>query len=342
MRVASRADAGGVTILELDGYAPYIYRGGARATAFLGRRIALVVDHGEGAQSCARLVAACAARPGAVGDFVRALELLLGEFDRAFGGRAPPVTHALEGRSVVEVSFLDGAAGLAHHGRAGFAVGPAFLESALAPEPPPLMPHVFTYEACRNYIDPGVFTAVLDYRLALEGPECWGWVNQGFVNCLGCLLWLESPAAAARVFDYHGRTAATFLGDFEAVLTRYIESALPWEAVFHRERLPWAHESSLDNLYSGVVVHLWHRHGRGRFLRRFLGGALPLLLASGRAPATKADAATARENFFLAACYAAGADLAPLFAAWRWPLRAEIEGPACQAALAAALADGIA
>ena len=55
------------------------------------------------------------------------------------------------------------------------------------------------------------------------------------------------------------------------------------------------------------------------FLRRWFE-AIPLLLL--RRPASKADFATARDNFFLAACYASGGkDLRPYFTdVLRWPI----------------------
>ena len=51
----------------------------------------------------------------------------------------------------------------------------------------PFLHQVFYYETMRNYIFPDEFTPVFDYCLD-EGPDCWGWVNQGFVNVVGCLM----------------------------------------------------------------------------------------------------------------------------------------------------------
>jgi hypothetical protein len=121
-----------------------------------------------------------------------------------------------------------------------------------------------------------------------------------------------------------------------------------------RERVPWDPErTSLDNVYSGLLVHL-HRLAGGdadvpraattpaapspfpcddptistlscgsAFLRRWFRVAMPLLLSPGhhRCPASKADAATARDNFVLAASIAAGRDLCAHFASeLRWPV----------------------
>ena len=319
--------------LVLSDYDAYI-AGGRRVRAFLGARVALVIDDGcgalaaalaapaTGAGSPAAAAAAAAARAG-VWSLVRAVEALLRDLDHVVG-RAPALSagDALRGRSRVEVAFLPGAAGLAHHGRAGFAVGPAFVEEWLrgAAAGAPALHHVFTYESVRNYIFPDEFTAVFDYACR-QGPHSWGWVNQGFVNILGCLCCVDSGVA----FTYHGYTAEQFCAQMEADLAAYRDGAWPWSEVFENDRLPWNAGRSLDNLYSGLLVALWRAHGRRRFLRRWFCGAIPLLLA--RVPASKADVATARENFFLAACYAARADLTPLFAGTlRWPLRADVPG----------------
>ena len=234
--------------------------------------------------------------------------------------------------------MAQGAAGLAHHGQAGFAVGPAFLEqcvrSRCAGLGPPLLSHIFCYECCRNYIFPEDFTAVLDYScvrgavtqrgaLGVIDPLCSGWVNQGLVNVLGVLLTLDDAAEDVRV-DYHGQSADQFLAGMEQALDRHIcDQSLSWSDTFMHERLPWAHHHSLDNVYSGILVRLWRLHGRSDFLRRFFTLALPLLLANGRAPASKLDAEVARENFLLACSVAARLDLAAFFERdLRMPLRA--------------------
>jgi hypothetical protein len=93
-----------------------------------------------------------------------------------------------------------------------------------------------------------------------------------------------------------------------------------WHDVFLRERLPWAPSVSLDNLYSGLLSALFRNYGGSRFLRGFFR-ALPLL--NSRCPESVWDFHTAAENFYLAACAGAGADVWPLFEALGWPPRRE-------------------
>jgi hypothetical protein len=148
--------------------------GTRRAAAFVGPRVALVVsepdDGGAASEAGAAmhaLVALLLAEPEATASLVRDLELLLLAFD-ACVGKAPPVRHGLEGRVRVECDFLEGAAGLAHHGAAGFAIGPAFVRDCVRARAAGVrqLDHVFTYECCRNYIFPDEFTPLFESCLA--------------------------------------------------------------------------------------------------------------------------------------------------------------------------------
>ncbi len=120
------------------------------------------------------------------------------------------------------------------------------------------------------------------------------------------------------------------------------------------ERLPWNTATSLDNVYAGLLVHLYRLAGGDDsicpaatdslhafpcdnlllaalpcgvvFLRRWFRVAMPLLLLqkdgepSLRCPKTKADTQTARDNFVLAASISAGRSLVSHFAIeLRWP-----------------------
>ena len=113
--------------------------------------------------------------------------------------------------------------------------------------------HAFWYETTRNYIWPDEFTALFDYelrylssrsltreypptqraflshvptsRLRSDRPDCWGWVNQGFVNVLGALIspctggpGLTDPLPVG--FTYYGRDRDEFMADMEAQVRR--------------------------------------------------------------------------------------------------------------------------
>ena len=315
--------------------------GSRRAAAFLGPRVALIVsepepEDGSGGGAAAAeagatmrdLVSLLLAEPAATASLVRDLELLLGAFDACVGA-APPVQRGLEGRVRVECDFLEGAAGLAHHGVAGFAIGPAFVRDCVRARAAGArqLDHVFAYECCRNYIFPETFTPLFEScvapgAVAVRGTagatedSCWGWFNQGFVNVLGVLL-VTDAEPSVRV-NYHGTDGSGFLASMESQLARHVAGVaakeLTWADTFAHERLPWAAHQSLDNVHSGVLVRLWRRHGRGEFLARFFTVAIPLLHANGRRPASRADAATARENVLLAYSVAARADLSSFFA----------------------------
>jgi hypothetical protein len=314
-----------IEVLRLTEYQANI-AGGPAVTALLGVRVALVIDDGAGVD------VGPAALPHLAMVVVN-LERMLSVFD-ACVGRAPPVRNGLLGRVKYEVAFLSGAAGLARHGEAGVATGPAFLKAMVATAASTgrhVLHHAFGYETMRNYVFPEAFTAVFDYRLAAEGPDCWGWVNQGFVNVTWCLLSAQLPDVA---FDYYGQDRAAFMDGMQAQAERYCRDArLAWADVFMHERLPWDRGSSLDNVYSGLLVLLYRRFGGDAFLRRWFR-AIPLLLQ--RCPASKEDFVTARDNFYLAASFAAGVDLAPYFdAELRWPVSAAARDGMAAALIAA-------
>jgi len=127
-----------------EGYEAFIACGPA-VTAYVGRRVALVVD-----AACKDLLTTCRKHPAAVNAFVATLEALLQRFDETVGRRPTADASALFGRVRVEVAFLD-AAGLAHHGVAGIAVGPAFPQGCIEAfaSGKPTLHHVFCYEFCR-------------------------------------------------------------------------------------------------------------------------------------------------------------------------------------------------
>jgi hypothetical protein len=329
--------------MDTDSWRPYICSA-TRGRVFLSPRLALFVDAAV-LEEVAPASDAALLAPALVGRFLAALEGLLARFD-AVVGKAPPLTHAHEGRQHVEVAHLPGAAGLAHHGRAGFAVGPAFLRESLqsfaAAGREPFIHHVFGYEASRNYIFPEEFTPPFKYSCA-EGPECWGWLNQGFVNIMGCLLLADRPGGVG--FSYFGHSAAAFRSGMEGHLLFYIArraglqcgaprsgggEACGFAEAFLHERLPWAPHQSLDNLFSGIISVLFRAHGGARFLRGVFR-ALPHLRA--RLPAHIFDHGVACENIVAACSVGAREDLSPFFGGLGFPV-----GAAQSARIAALLA----
>ena len=315
---------------ETSTYEPYIVSAQV-GSVYLSARLCLFLDAAVLAE-----VSPEALTPSRVRQFLAALEALLCRMD-AVVGRAPPVTHAYRGRQVVEVAHLPGAAGLAHHGRAGFAVGPAFLRESLLSfdaDSAPFIHHVFGYEAFRNYIAPEVFTPPYKYS-CLEGEECWGWWNQGLVNIVACLLLSDAPSGSVG-FSYFGHSSAAFRAGMEAHLLVYLarrhgvacgagdaRACLAFEDAFLHERLPWAPHQSLDNLYSGILSVLFRAHGGAQFLAG-LFACTPHLHA--RLPAGVRDVRTAGENIFLACSVGARRSLAPFFEGLGFVLSAEAKG----------------
>lgn len=201
--------------------------------------------------------------------------------------------------------------------------GPAFIQGmyneALAGRS--RLDHVFFYETTRNYIFPEVFTAVMEYSLTNAAGQIdgynYGWVNQGFIDVAGCLF---SEAITPPVeFYYYGQNRKMFMDSMEGKLNTYMaNSSYTWDNVWMKQLLPWDQWSSLDNLYAGLLVHLYRNYGGYAFLRG-MWRAIPGLLD--RVPGTANNLESfknnqrARDNFFIAASQGAGpgVDLLPLF-----------------------------
>ena len=64
------------------------------------------------------------------------------------------------------------------------------------------------------------------------------------------------------------------------------DTAYTWENTFMHNRLPWNNASSVDNLYAGLVTHLYRIHGGFSWAKGFWH-TLPQLVS--RAPSSKLD-----------------------------------------------------
>lgn len=328
------------SLFECHDYQKYIF-GGPRALCVLGPlgRLVFIMDvascsevsSGKPNRDCLplSLLLADSRYQQAMLNVAALLEQFLQLMDQVIG-HVPALTHPFHGRVRVEVGDI-GAAGLAHHGRAGIAVGPAYvrimLEAALQGRR--LIHHVFGYEFFRNYVQPEVFTHLLDYSCAKGAcqhramcgsasgrhcptdPSSTGWVNQGFVDILGCLLVDQLPGVS---FDYYGQDRAAFRAGMEADLAQCIGGDYTWEQVFLHDRLPWNPARSLDNVYAGLLSVLYSTYGDARWVRRwFMAIRMLVNHPYTRASREVRDYHTAADNFYLAASAAAGADLTTYF-----------------------------
>lgn len=222
------------------------------------------------------------------------LDKLVDQFEITVG-RTPTPNPYRDRSTRIEIAYIN-AGGLASHGTAGMACGPAFLKyfydsCLLYLEDNTQLPqfeHVFTYELCRNYIFPDQFTPLFDYRLYnitdrsnINKPLSfleWGWVNQGFVNVFGGLL--SKNIVPSVNFNYYGNTSEKFWESMEYHLDTYItgitKGIYTWNNTFMYSRLIWTKDTnepdgsqSLDNLYSGLLIRLWRNYGTQTFLLRF-------------------------------------------------------------------------
>ncbi|CAE7266561.1 unnamed protein product [Symbiodinium sp. CCMP2456] len=306
-------------VMELQNYQKYI-TGSGHVVVYAGERVALVLPDTARTASF---------NPDSNQETSEAMELVVSNLQKMLYiyddvvGMVPTYFTGdarLEGRIPMEVNFID-AAGLAKAVKAGCAVGPAFLQGMFekALERKSVVDHIFFYENFRNYMFPHVYTKVLDYH-TYDGELSWGWVNQGIINIIGCLISEDITPPVA--FYYFGKDRGEFMSSMEANLMTYVhDEQYNQENTFMRERLPWRHSSSVDNLYSGLWSFLYRKCGGTEFLKGFFH-SLPELLS--RAPSSKQDYLTAMENFYIAASIGAKHDLSAFFEGdLRWQIGAD-------------------
>jgi len=265
-----------------------------------------------------------------------------------------PSSNLYKNKSIrVEIAFLN-ASGLAFHGIAGIAVGPAFLINFFNSCMKKLenaaniikIEQIFTYEFSRNYIFPDTFFPILNYNVYnyldrnnsnknaitydYNYTTC---VSQGFVNILGGFLTLNFNPPIG--YNYSGYDLPGMFAKMEYHLNMYINGNYKWDDVFMYDRLIWNTDESLDNLYSGLLIHLWKNYNTNNmFLIRFFK-AINLMIPN-RHPQNfqyssnissptndgstqdpianlRLNSQTASENFYIASSYAAKQDLYTYF-----------------------------
>jgi hypothetical protein len=304
-------------------YQPYI-RCGPEVTAWFGRRVALVLD-GE--------------RPDRRDPQVMAK--IVATFDRTFDaydrvtGRRPRLDAPLLGRIRIEVSPRVGG-GLANHGTLGIAVGDGFFKGLYdrVKAGKNTYDHVFFYEIARNYWMEDM-NPPIDYHTS-AGPDSWGWWTVAFNNLMAAVM----PKQVPGVDDLHyaGRGRAGFARGMEAFLDEYIAhpEKYDWANSWCAPRLPWSPKTSVNDLMTGLLVHLQRKHGGIAFvsgLYREIPRQRPL-------PRDRSDYLACRDNIYAACSLAAREDLGDFFTKnLRWTLSTSTRARV-QRALRATRAEG--
>lgn len=303
-------------IQNISNYIRYI-SGGPRVVAYLGQNTVVVVA--EEARTEFNPDMTDPVSNAAMSLIVRNLDNMLPVYQEMVGmTNQLTYTSAMffEGRTTYEINFLPGAAGLAGSPIRGAAIGPGFINNMYkqALKNVSLVEHVFFYETMRNWIFPAIFTKLFDYSTA-DGPLSTGWINQGFINVVGCCF--SEVIKPAVEFYYYGLNRNQFMDQMEGHLFKYVgNSSYTWQNTWMQARLPWLQSASVDNLVSGLVVNLYKQFGGFAFLKSFFR-SLPELLP--RAPTSTLDNAAVRDNIYLAASIGAGGDLRSYFTkSLRW------------------------
>ncbi len=291
----------------VENYRRYI-AGSGKAVIWYGRRTALVLDEDSSAG---------ARKPETMGRILRALDSIFDAFERV-SGRTPKLTAPLNGRARIEVSKAVGG-GLAHHGRLGVGIGDGFFEGLYDrfEKGVKTVDQVFFYEIARNYWMPDMNPAI-DYHTS-KGPRDYGWWTVGFNNAMSIFL----PPEIEGIDDmyYFGSGGKDFADGMEANLKAYLAhpEKYNWENSWNVPLVPWKERTSVNDLMTGLLIHLHREHGGIEFIRR-LYAEIP----KRKSLASRADRQGARDNFYEACSLAAKKDLYDFFTKdLRWELSAD-------------------
>ena len=92
------------------------------------------------------------------------------------------------------------------------------------------------------------------------------WVNQGFVNILGCFICKDQLGLE---FFYHGLYRDEFRKSREEFVEKYWEKSLSWDDSLGKHHLvPWDSNQSIDNVWSGILSILYDMCGGDKFLEK--------------------------------------------------------------------------
>ncbi len=253
------------------------------------------------------------------------------------------------------VEYLD-AGGQSGPGFSGALIGPDFFRSVYQANQrgENRLEHIFFYETTRNFM---FYSNRMEYSHP-DDPNNWGWVNQAFMDVMGCLISLLVPA----VFYYAGQDRDAFIKDRTDLLDVYLNNPGQWnfQNTFNQPattlpdcpqpgsapcctpppppgacakftRVPFSLFRSLNDLYAGILSHLYLTYGEFPWLRKFMKSFL--ILPVSFTSATDNSWQIAVDNYYLASSRAvqpAGQDLIGFFGqngkgSLRWPISAKAQ-----------------
>jgi len=229
---------------------------------------------------------------------------VIGKVPRHFAG-GPQVG----GKAIIQVASDINAAGRASHGEHWVVIDTGFFRNQLdfALTGSFTLEHVFGYEIMRNYIfdDFSAFHHYID-----NNPEEWGWINQGFVNCVGILL----ADSLGWPTNYYGQSREQFLGNpgISGDIVTYANNPnYTAENTFLVKFAPWEGGASVDAMWSMVLTLLFQQCGERDYLKRFFH-FLPELKS--RWPSSSGEEwQIAFENYYIASSVGCEGDLLTFF-----------------------------
>ncbi len=301
------------TPVSYTNYHPYI-AGSAIATAWYGDRVAVIIEGETSAMAQARDKAA-------MDKLVRGLDNIVAAYNDVFGYE-PSHAADLNGHVRVEVP-KDIGGGLGGHGTFGFAVDDAFLNlvyndiKSHPTQPNYAFQQVYFYELSRNYWIPKLNNSI-DYATS-DGPSQWGWWTVGFNNAMAALMPLSNIEGVSDMF-YFGNGGAYFRNGMLSYYNTYVsDPQWTWDNSWNVNMLPFVANTSLNDLMSGTIIHMYDTYGGPRVLEGLYREMLRV------APDTHItdDPQGARDRFYLAASRASDIDLRDYFTnELKWTLSA--------------------
>lgn len=248
-----------------------------------------------------------------------ALRKMYMAYQEIFGVMKPGISvSGLDGNYIVYYCTWTSASGLSAPQMSGAYIGPAFIEADYENHKKNLntLHQIMFYETTRNFMK---LSGKVEYSHS-DSPSNYGWMNQGWINILGCLFskyigvtfWYGST-----VYDKNSITADQFIQSMLDQLNIYlINLRYTFDSVFNAPtkdgscRLPWNYNESLDNLTAGLLAYLYINYGNSEFswLKRFMRSFLLLPWIQ------LTNMQGALDNYYLAASRASNKDLIDFFA----------------------------
>lgn len=221
-------------------------------------------------------------------------------------GISPAQGRSYNGRATVAQVSATCGAGCGFVGATGVEILDAYFNSMIAEiSATDRYDQIPFYEFGRNF---WFYTPQLEYK----APDATGIVTTGYAVYMR---FVSMDSAGVAGVPYNGHTFASFRAEVEDLITTYLaDPSHTFDTTLRvGQGVPNSMGLGATDLFASFLFRLARDYGGNGFTRA-LWHAVPTLPAA-------ANTEEAVYNFIDAASIAAGQDLSPIFASWRWPTR---------------------